>query len=689
MNMIKPMGKQAIQLVFSSDRQFTMRDRLQMWLTLSFAFGAIVLMSMSTASLQPGVTDLDTMEQGIQYAFAGTLALGAGLLIYHTRVVPLSFASTKLVGSVNWIAGIVGMLCIGALAESSIHEWGISQLDNVSHYVQFRLLVVGCILLIWGFGGVGWPWQWVRAARSLSKSDWYEIGFVLAITIVALAVRFWKLETAIHQFVDELNFAVVSSFFWGDNPLNILDPVVRGFPAIYPFMQNEMTSIFGRNLLGLRAISAILGALGVPATYLFARALFDRPTAIIAGLLMISFPPHVHFSRFGLNNIADASFGILALAFLARGWRYNRRVDFVIGGVALGLTQYFYEGGRLVFPPLVVIWSAYGLLIGYSRKRFLGLIWAALMATVVAAPIYLTLEDMGAQLTPRANLTGEQTNLLGLYENTQLDTYPPNLRLSFQVYFSQPEFSTIWYGGDTGMILLFLAPLFLLGIGYTLVTGLGPNIVLPIWVILTSFGISLINDTGAYVRYVAVFPALVVFIAVGLRVLLTLLVPRTVSKDGRVVVHILVAIAIFVSAVQLQYYFGPHLTQMNRQIRTHLAYDGQDAVFRVVDYPVGTKAYIISYGVEPERYLNGVLGYMIDNPDNAIRVYTPEEMNRNILNSISLRNRTFLFVPPTIDKKSLLVFHRFFILRGPERSPFDSVPEDKQLLMYEIIDYRR
>ncbi|PJF43907.1 MAG: hypothetical protein CUN55_06670, partial [Phototrophicales bacterium] len=59
------------------------------------------------------------------------------------------------------------------------------------------------------------------------------------------------------------------------------------------------------------------------------------------------------------------------------------------------------------------------------------------------------------------------------------------------------------------------------------------------------------------------------------------------------------------------------------------------------------------------------------------------------LNTIVLQERIFIFLPPDIDKKSLFVLHRFFFLDGPTFSPYDSVPKDKQLMMYEIIDYRR
>src|SRR5690606_27829994 len=114
--------------------------------------------------------------------------------------------------------------------------------------------------------------------------------------------------------------------------------------------------ILGHNLTGLRIFSAVFGTLTVPALYLLARELFDRRTALLAALLLATFPPHIHFSRLGLNNIADPLFGVLALAFLVRGLKRGGLRDYALSGVMLGLTQYFYEGGKLLYPLLFGAW---------------------------------------------------------------------------------------------------------------------------------------------------------------------------------------------------------------------------------------------------------------------------------------------------------------------------------------------
>ncbi|PJF38405.1 MAG: hypothetical protein CUN55_17375, partial [Phototrophicales bacterium] len=199
------------------------------------------------------------------------------------------------------------------------------------------------------------------------------------------------------------------------------------------------------------------------------------------------------------------------------------------------------------------------------------------MAVVVAAPIYLTLDALDAPLTPRVNTVGSEDGLLGLLENLEdRATYLPKLRLSFLVYFSQEEFSIIWYGGHTALIFAFLAPMFLIGIAYVLCTGWRPHMLLLPWLVFTSVGVSLIHDSGGYIRYTATLPALVILIAVGIQVLLTLLIPRTMDTERRALIRVLSVLGVILCLFQAIYYFGPHLTHFNQQIRAKNAYDAQD-----------------------------------------------------------------------------------------------------------------
>ncbi|MBZ0288488.1 MAG: glycosyltransferase family 39 protein, partial [Anaerolineae bacterium] len=282
----------------------------------------------------------------------------------------------------------LGILCLGILA--LINGDSVGLLAHIPHPLQFALFYAGLALIVWGFIGgraglagyktAGLPW--IRP----------EIAALAAVAILALVLRLWALETAIHIMVDELNPALEVLGLWRNPALKILQPlgIYSPFPRLFASWEAMAALVFGRGLTALRFPSAILGALNVAAIYLLGRTLFNRRLALIAALLLAVFPPHIHFSRLALLSIGDPLFGTLALAFLARALRHHHRADWVFGGAALGLTQYFYEGGRLLFPILTVLWIMLYLL----RHRALfprwrrGLFTAGLVAVIIALPVY-------------------------------------------------------------------------------------------------------------------------------------------------------------------------------------------------------------------------------------------------------------------------------------------------------------
>lgn len=473
----------------------------------------------------------------------------------------------------------------------------------------------------------------------------------------------------------------MTSYFWGPANTNIFEPIVRGFPAIYPYLQNEFTDIFGRNLTGLRFVSGIFGLLMVPAIYLLGRAFFDRPTAIAAALIMATFPPHVQYSRLALNNIADPLFGTVAIAFLANGMRYNRRFDYAMGGAMLGLTQYFYEGGRLVYPPLVFIWCAAGVLLGYSRSRLQGLVMAAIISGIVAAPIYSTLYVMDAQLTPRASTMGVQENenvweLFNFVNNT--DEFYPKFYLALKVYVNQPEFGPLYYGGEHGHVLIFMVPFLLIGFAYVLINFTRPSIIIVPWILLTSFGTSLIDAPQTTARYVVVFPALVLLVAVGARVTLKLLLSvQLPARFESASVRSLIVLATAAAILQGLFFFGPQLDTFNEQLREYYPYDGQDAVFRGTEYPPGTKINIMANAGDLGLF-RGIMGFMVPFSGDNLNLYRePDAVTYEDIHRLPNSQQHVFYLRPD-DSRMVQLIRWHFVVSEPQYTPYN-VPEAYQL----------
>jgi 4-amino-4-deoxy-L-arabinose transferase-like glycosyltransferase len=274
-----------------------------------------------------------------------------------------------------------------------------------------------------------------------------EIALVLLLTLAALIARFWNLGNDVTVMVDEGHFALGITYFWQFPDVNLLEPMPTSasFPFIFSYGQAILVEIFGRDFQGLRALSAVLGALTIPATYGLARELFARRVAVMAAVLLLALPPHIHYSRLALNNIADPLFGVLALMFLARGLRTRRRLDYVLSGVMLGFTQYFYEGGRILYPALIVGWMGAGFLLWRPKPSPRGLILLVLTFVIVAMPVYYTLYGRDFPFFDRM----DKTELRDYYwerdrENNDFAARVERFEHSLMLYINSPE-NTIFH----------------------------------------------------------------------------------------------------------------------------------------------------------------------------------------------------------------------------------------------------
>jgi 4-amino-4-deoxy-L-arabinose transferase-like glycosyltransferase len=119
-------------------------------------------------------------------------------------------------------------------------------------------------------------------------------------------------------------------------------------PSLYNYLVRLSLAVVGESITGLRITSALAGSTAVVATYALVSVLQSRRTALFAAILVTVSHFHIHWSRIGLNNIWDTVWVPLILAAYAWGWRKNWSSGAVLAGLALGLSQYFYAGSRIV-----------------------------------------------------------------------------------------------------------------------------------------------------------------------------------------------------------------------------------------------------------------------------------------------------------------------------------------------------
>ncbi len=699
-----------------------------------------LLCSAAGFALRPAAP-ADSVDTGLWLALLAVPVFGAALLVQR---VPAAESGAEAAASPAPAPGMTGrhwlLVGLGAgllLALAEING-GALLAGRVASHAQAVLFVAAPLLLVWGAAGG-------RPRRDNARDvGWRQrlpyAGLLLALlTLLAFLFYLWRIDTALHIWVDEFHFADAILRLWDDpnRALLLPNPGIAAFASTYAYLQNLAVGLFGADLFALRCVSALFGALTVPAVYLLAREVFRQhdsagqtPAAslpLLAALIFATFPPQMHFSRLGLNNIADPLFGTLALAVLLRALRTGRRLDFALSGVLLGLTQYWYEGGKLLYPALVAaflllrgagqllsalplpiarrLWRGESGTTGLSlhgqalRIRFEQALWLPVTALLVALPsLYPVLTGAAGSAAPRLAGMGLldvyfeplRTGGIGAFVDSTLK--PPLLH-----FLHSPDGSRFFYGGETGMVLPLLVPLLLLGMAAALwrLKWRG-GLLLLLWVLAAVVGNSLIVQRDWTARFVVVFPAVALLLALGLHELLAWAVELARAARGRagqrrtVQVRMLPALsllaALVIAVYQVGYYFGEHIPVANAQIL--FFNDHIDTMYRMRPLPTQTQVYLLlrerNYGLTQQIWGThfGILSRFWA-MQRAVTILLADDTLPGLLTALPGGVPYAFFVEPDDAATIAGLQARFPALSAGAWSPY-SVPQDKQYLLFTV-----
>lgn len=680
-------------------RAWARRHRVALAAALTLA--ALPLLLLSAWRFRLALNQADHFDVGLALAYlaAGGLALGTALSLRRdvvVQAVTVRLSMPAAVGRSNWFVTGAGVLALALVAEYNSHRFATYARFPMSTDTQFVLLVTGITLVIVGLGG---PRSTGAALARLVSGGHSRraLLLLLAITLLGLGLRAWNLQDSMRFFVDEETFAAAVRRLQGDESIRLLSPVtgMAGFSFLFPYLQEQTAAAFGRSLYGLRMAGVLLGTLTIPAVYMLARALFDRKVALLAALLLATFPPHVHFSRLAISEVAGPLAGTLALAFGARGLRSGRRFDFAAAGALLGLTHYFHEGARIFYTPLFVLWVAGCILFARAGRPvpWRGLLTTALALVIVAAPIYTTLIAIDRPLFTR--MVDNSSGLPGDYWQRLLE--PGHLARhwrfhvvpSFLVYTNWTD-STLFYKGQYALVLPLLQPLLFLGTIISLRFWRVPGMALLLLCIAsTSAGNTLMVNSAGSPRFVMAFPALALAFAVGLRYTLPLIGPLVTEGLRRWLPSApkprlrwaLALLGLLAASAQVIYYYGEHVPVYNRQFRlAKYEPDGYDAALRSADFVPGTAVYFIT-PVEVNLIEAGGLIHLM-REDLLVDSIPSRELTDTYLQEMPCGRDIAFYVRPD-DAATLHILKTYFFLRAPERSPFaDIIPDDRELLLY-------
>jgi hypothetical protein len=466
---------------------------------------------------------------------------------------------------------------------------------------------------------------------------WPDVAVVSALTAVAVLARVVSLDTIPRSFSgDEGEMREVArAVLRGE----LVDPFATGWlshPTLWFFLQAGSLRAFGDDVVGLRMLSALIGAATVAALYVFARSTYGRGPAIVAAALLAVYHLHVHYSRIGLNNVADALPALVAFTALLHGIRRGSWLGFAGAGAALGLSMYFYMGARLV-PIVAAIALAHLLLV--DRRRFREL--AARIALVpvgfalVAGPLIHWFAEHPDALDARLKLVGLVQS--GAFEERQgagesaLGILGAQFRRAAGAYTSVPD-RTTFYDPGTPLLDAISATLFVIGLIVLVVAWRrSESAVLASWLLGAGLlGGMLLVDPPQSTRYVNAAPAVCLVVALGL-VSVVRFLGRSADLSSRTQHVVVVTTVMGLALWNLDFYFRDYTPRAKLGgPRTEL----QTAVARsIADRPDETYVYLLAG--RDEMYLN----------NGTIRFIAPGRNGLDVLPTTSGADLPLVTVP--------------------------------------------
>ncbi len=243
-----------------------------------------------------------------------------------------------------------------------------------------------------------------------------EKWLLILLTLLALGLRLWQLDSVPPGWRDDelINSLVISQKVL-DGDLALYYPDASGHEALYHALNAIFLALFGPTVPGIRWLSAILGALAVPLTFLLGKRLFGPTVGWVAALgLTFSFWS-LMYSRIGLRHILLPTLTLAAFFFFwqtvigskgageQRGKGEKRSLianlhapisALLLAALFVGLGFYTYFAGRGV-PLILLAFMGYGWLMRRDLFRQCWRDWALLLGAtfLLALPLVFTLQQ--------------------------------------------------------------------------------------------------------------------------------------------------------------------------------------------------------------------------------------------------------------------------------------------------------
>jgi 4-amino-4-deoxy-L-arabinose transferase-like glycosyltransferase len=405
---------------------------------------------------------------------------------------------------------------------------------------------------------------WIQPAP-LRWPSWRLVVLMLGLTVIAFLVRVILADRIpILLTGDEGSAGIAAEDFTRGAWNNIFITSWYAFPSFYFAIPSFFIGLLGHTTEALRIPSALAGALTVTASFFVARAMFGKRAAWFTAMFLAALHFHIHFSRIGLNNIWDGLWYIVTIGALWYGWEKDRRNAYLLAGLSLGISQYFYPSSRTI---LVLILGWIILAAIFDRPRLKGawvnLVFMFIVTGVVVLPLawhYIKYPSTFMEPMNRVALTAEWVR------QEVINTGTPAWKIILtQIGLAIGSFTyeplRAWYRPGVPLLRPFAAGLFLIGIMLLFLRRQKWHIIpLMLWLFAFMAIGGLSESTPAAQRYVAAAPVCALLVGYGLSES-TVLLEKVFEKGKRWIAVISILLVTILAVDELNFYFRVYTPQ--------------------------------------------------------------------------------------------------------------------------------
>lgn len=186
-----------------------------------------------------------------------------------------------------------------------------------------------------------------------SKINHYGIWFIL---LVAAGIRFTGLVRRDFWYDEAFTGVAVKENFH-----SMIEMIINDVhPPLYYVLLKGFSYFFNYSVFGIRLFSAIFGLASVWATYLLAKELFNKRTALYASLIATISPLAIQYSQEARMYAMLVFLILLASYFFVKGLKTGKSRYFIWWGVITGLSMLIHYIGiifSLLYYPAFVLWN--------------------------------------------------------------------------------------------------------------------------------------------------------------------------------------------------------------------------------------------------------------------------------------------------------------------------------------------